>query len=149
MKELAMHSGAMTTPLTGEQLADFVNKPLRQIPAEWRPVAWDFWSQWAHLLPTQLVLASRLRHWIGELGLTLAEAKHAFACVNRPERMADMKFASDLLAALAAEVGRIAKARKRQDEQRERRERDEREKTEAASGPKIRELLAGIIKQVE
>lgn len=148
MSDLAKQP-APIAPLSAEQLADFVNKPLRQVPAEWRPVVWDFWSQWEHLLPTQLALASRLRHWISELGLTLDDAKRAFAAVNNPERMAGIRFASDLLAALATEAAAIVKDRKRAQHQRERRERDEREKAEALPGKRIKDMLAGIGRPVE
>lgn len=88
---------------TLEQLAEFVDKPLRQLPTDWRAPVWDFWSFWSHLLPTQLSLATRLRQWRAG-GLTLERMREAFERINRPERAAQFRFAGDLLAALAGEI---------------------------------------------
>lgn len=144
MSELVRQTSAIAPELTLDRIKEFVDKPLRQLPAEWRPVVWDFWSGWSHLLPTQLPLCSQLRHWITDYGLTLEEARDAFRTLNHPETMAKMRFASDLLSHLADIIAIQARARRKREEQAKRRGQDEREKSEALSGKQIQSLMAGI-----
>src|SRR5688572_16897879 len=98
MSDIAKSAGSaldVPRPPTLEQLAEFVDKPLRQLPAEWRAPVWDFWCFWSHLLPTQLALVTRLRQWHAT-GLTLDHMLRAFQKLNEPERAADFRFAGDL-----------------------------------------------------
>ena len=144
MSEITKQTSEIANELTVDRIKEFVDKPLRQLPVEWRPVVWDFWSGWSHLLPTQLSLCSQLRHWIADHGLTLDDAREAFRTANNPEAMARMKFASDLLSHLADIVAIQGRARKRREEEKRRREQDEREKSEALSGKEIQALMSGI-----
>jgi hypothetical protein len=143
MSELAKPAGADLAP-TAEDIRQFVEKPLRQLPADWRPVVWDFWSAWSHLLPTQLTLAARLRHWIRDEGLTLDDARAAFAAINKPARMAELRFASDLFAALGIELVRLTKERQREQHERERRERDAAARSGAVKDPGLRQMLESV-----
>ncbi len=93
--------------LTRELLDEAIDKPLRLLPADWRPLVWNFWAKWSDLLRTQLSLAATLREWVEEDGLTLAELRAAFAALNRPSRRATMRFPGDVLAELALEVAQI------------------------------------------
>lgn len=135
-----------STPyITPEQIAEFAEKPLRAIPTpEIRPVAWEFWASWQHLLPTQLTLAMRLRRWITNDGLTLADVEVAFDRVNKPERAATYRFAADLLNAITGEVAAIIQQRKRDENTARQREADEKAKAEAAPPDVVRKLLAGF-----
>ncbi len=111
--------------LTKEQLQEAVEKPLRLLPPDWRAIVWNIWAKWSDLLRTQLSLCASLREWIAEDGLTLAEAKEAFAEVNRPSRRAAIRFPGDVLAELAAEVARVvARRRAAEHREQERRRRD-------------------------
>jgi hypothetical protein len=131
--------------LTPEQVQEFTDKPLRAIPiAELRPLAWQFWAFWENLLGTQRPLAMRLREWVLNDGLTLDDARAAFERVNRPDRAAGYKFASDLLAALAGDVADVIKVRKGKEKEARQREQDAKDKAEAAPPDVIRAALAGI-----
>lgn len=119
-REIAQRNAA--GGLTPAQIAEFVDKPLRQLPAEWRVHVWDFWAFWSHLFPNQLPIATRLRHWIDD-GLTLDDARKIFDKLTRASRASEIEFPGTLLSALAAEVeavfGRIRmreQMRRRQEE---------------------------------
>lgn len=119
MNEIATTAAAVArrAALTAEQIEQATEKPLRLVPvAEMRIPAWGFWATWSHLLPTQLVIAMRLRRWIEDEGLTLAEAEEAFERVNAPERAARIKYAGELIATLAEQVALVIGRRKGRDE---------------------------------
>ncbi len=86
----------------------------------------------------------RLREWILNDGLTLEDARAAFTRVNRPERAAKYRFASDLLAELAAEVANVIQQRRRDEQRAQQRQQDERDKANAAPPDVVRSMLAGI-----
>lgn len=121
---------AAAARLTPAQIAEFVELPLKQVPAEWRPEVWDFWAYHSLLMPTQLALATRLRHWIDD-GLTLADARSVFAALTDPGE-AQFRFGSDLLAELAARVGVVLARRRKLADQLARRDRDATADAEAA-----------------
>jgi hypothetical protein len=92
--------------MTLDQVAEFVEKPLRMIPHEFRLPAWKFWAHYAHLLPNQIALAMRLRDWI-EGGLTLEDALVAFRFLTTPEESAEAWHAGRLLSNLARVVAEL------------------------------------------
>lgn len=96
--------------LTPQTLEEFLDKPLRQLPPDWRLPAWDFWSHWSNLMPNQLTLASRLRHWIDQ-GLTLDDIRAVFARLMTPEASGQFRYHGELYAELAALVGERLKRR--------------------------------------
>lgn len=116
--------------ITPEQIKEWSSNPLLQLPHAFRAIAWEWWSAWQHVLPTQLALCTRLRWWI-EKGLTAEDLKTAFERLNEPERMAEMRFAGDLLAALAQAVADIRHTRRIEEQMRK----DRTEKEEAEKNP--------------
>lgn len=104
---------ALRPKLTREQIVEYVAKPLRMLPAEWRVPVWAFWSSWSHILQDQLALASRLRRWHQEDGLTLDEAQSVFDRLGAPDTMARIQFPGQLHAELATLVAELVGRRKR------------------------------------
>ena len=109
--------------LLPEQIAEFVEKPLRQLPDAWRPVVWDFWAKWSFLIKDQLALCARLRDWRDD-GLTLDDLRGVINRFRDPDRMARLRWAGDLMAEFATEVGEairrhrvLAEQQARRDEQ--------------------------------
>jgi hypothetical protein len=109
---------ALASIPTPEQLAAFVDDPLTQLPEEWRPAVWDFWTFYSDVLNRQLGLCSRLRRWIAADGLELAEVLVAFDTLMSPARSAEFNFPSQVLGALGDEIEANRK-RKRDRERRE------------------------------
>lgn len=116
----AIAQQAVRGELTEAQVLEFVDQPLKQIPAPWRTTTWDFWSYWSHVLKNQLALAARLRHW-REDGLTLEDVRAIFAKLTTPEATAKYQFAGELLAEVASLAAVRIAQRKTQREMAERR----------------------------
>jgi hypothetical protein len=129
--------------ITPEKLKEWVESPLKQLPIEWRPAVWEFWSLWNHLLPSQLTLCSRLRIWRTKHDLTLDQLRIIFDKLNHPGRVREMKFASDLLASLANEVFSALEAKRILTEQEQRRAGTS---SGILSGSEIKERLANAFK---
>lgn len=113
------------------------------LPAEWRPVVWDLWAYWSHLVPSQLALATRLRHWRAD-GLELADVLYMAARLTDPDVSAAVKFPGDLL----AELSRLAAVRiadhRRDARVRADRDRAARERAESAGSAAVRLAVAGV-----
>jgi hypothetical protein len=86
--------------LTKQLVEDYVAKPLRMLPQEWRVPTWKFWTFWSHILPDQLAVSARLRHWKDD-GLTLDDLDIVFDRLTSPEATARFQFPGQLLAEMA------------------------------------------------
>jgi hypothetical protein len=98
--------------IPASDIEDAIRKPLTLVPAAWRPVVWEWWGGWSHLLHDQLPVTIRVRRWIAEGDLNLDDLRAAFAAIDDPQRAATLRYAGDLLAELTAEVARVVARRK-------------------------------------
>lgn len=114
MSEIQPAEPARLTVLSAEQIREAVAKPTRLLPADWRPVVWEWWAGWSHLIEHQLPIAIRLRRAIADHGLTLDELRQIFRAMNAPAREAAIRFKGDLLAELAGEIEQAVKRRRNQ-----------------------------------
>lgn len=77
------------------------SNPLAAAPNQLRHGVWRLWCCHQHLFPTPLPLAAAVGVWVREHGLHREDAAAILADFLSPGRMAQFKFASDLLASLA------------------------------------------------
>jgi hypothetical protein len=115
-------SRAVVPALTREQVLEFIDNPLKQLPDEWRIPVWDFWAFFENLLPTQIALCTRIRWWRDREGLTLSELREAMDELRGPDLAATFHFAGQVLATLGDRIHSNRKAtRDRERAERERR----------------------------
>lgn len=113
--DVAKPAGAVAVPRSEDEIKELVRKPFKQLPVEWVPVVFDFWCFWADVFKRhndsgQLGLCSRVRWWMLNDGLTLAELSQAMDAVRRAERASRFEFPSQVLAALADQIDAVRKA---------------------------------------
>lgn len=109
---VAPRPAAVAATPTKEQIAEFVENPLKQLPIDWRPAVWDFWSFYSHLLPTQLALCTRIRYWMQADGLDFETLTRAFDRMRQPGRCREHQFASQVLASLADDIETVREERR-------------------------------------
>ncbi len=135
---------SLVPEMTAELLNRVIGEPLLLLPPQWAAVVFQFWMKVSDIVKTQLSLASQLREWITEEGLTLDEAQAAFRKIGRPESRAKLRFPGDVIVELAAEVAELCRRRRQVEQQRADRERAEKDRREAAPPNVLRDMLAGI-----
>lgn len=94
---------ATTIPgLTPEQMVEFIKDPFLQLPKGWKPLVFDYWAFFHHLLEQhKLALCTRIRWFIDEDNLTLDELRQATKMQRVPKMSKDYQFASQVLAGLS------------------------------------------------
>lgn len=112
--------------LAMESFREVLKKPLRLLPESVRPAALRVWTCNRHLvgLETPLALCARLAVWIGDYGLQANDASQLLNEMLSPESSSKHRFASDLLADLAAAVKERIRMRRNQEEAARRRDED-------------------------
>lgn len=91
------------------------HNPFRGLPVEWRKPVGFFCLFHSDLLKGEDGVVTRLRLWIKEDGLTLAEADAVMRKLMKPSVCAKLTYAGQLLAELAVQVEQIV-TRRREDE---------------------------------
>lgn len=119
-------------------------RPLDVLPEPYRKPVGFFWALNKHLLPTPTPLALRFQVWIAKEGLTAAEVRSVLNTLVSPERAAGHRFASDLLADLAADVAAILRQRRQREEQERRRQEAVKAEEQATPAADLTGLLKGI-----
>lgn len=109
--------------LTREQVLEFIDNPLKQLPEEWRIPVWDFWAYFEHLLPTQIALCTRIRRWRDRESLEFDELQAAMDDLRSIDSATSCRFAAEVLDGLKARIDANRKAAR----DRERAERDRRQ----------------------
>lgn len=98
--------------LTKQKVEEYVATPLRMLPESWRVPTWAFWTFFSDLLPDQLSLSARLRHWAND-GLTLDDLGAIYERLTAPAEAARFEYKGQLMAELSRLVGdRLARKRK-------------------------------------
>lgn len=90
--------------------------PLDLVPDGYLADAVRLWTRNHHVLPNPLSLATRLREWIDEEGLTPEEWAAVVRKASRPERQATLDTGPKFMADLAGLVAEAVKWRERQAE---------------------------------
>jgi len=109
MNQLATRNGVVTEDAaTG--IKAILDNPYCQLPPEWVPLVFDFWSFWSDVLKNELGLCSRIRYWMSDEGLTLDVLKRAITAEKRTEAAAGIHFPSEILAGLARRIQTLKKA---------------------------------------
>jgi hypothetical protein len=121
-------------------MADYgevIKRPLRILPEELRPAVLRLWVMHKHLagMDSALPIAGALTVWIEEHGLKTEEAVKIMAMLQSPTKMAEFKFASDLMTALAQTVASTIRDRYEREESRRRHEEYEAARKRAAEDP--------------
>lgn len=125
--------------LTGQLVevgdAKAVENPIGSLlPREIRGPVNRLWACYSHLLPSSLSLASTIRVYIDDHGLSPLDVPAVCQRLLSPDMQARHKFASDLLTNLAYLVGEIVRQRQ-SDEEAERRARKDEENRQKAAHP--------------
>lgn len=116
------------------------------LPEEFQPCVRFFFGFWSDTLRGTSGIATRIRWWIQEDGLTVADMKLAMKRLMSPERSAEIENSPKSLAALSGEIATILKERRSKEEQERRRSDAEEAIKGAASAASIREMLAERMK---
>ncbi len=121
--------GRRLKPIPG----DLDYNPLRSLSKPYRAKIAYLWEFYSHLLPNPSALAIQLRTWIAKYDLTADELGEVMKSLCSPEAAAQMRFASDVMTAFAAEISRVLK-RRRTAEEMQRRQREDDEARKEGSG---------------
>ena len=113
-------------------------------PGAARAALSKLWMANSHLFPGALALATTLRLYLDDHGLTIPDMVDVCHRLLAPERRATHRFASDLIADLSGLVAEVLKRRAAQERQDERKRLDHKERTEAIRGCDLGTFLRGI-----
>lgn len=145
MKDLARTSSDGDDGGLEAYRAAVASNPLAALPAGLRHPVWKLWASHQHLtgFATSLPIAGAVATWVKDFDLPEKEAEAILRRAMAPERMAEFKFASDLMAWLAGEakaaIDRRRSLREMEDRRRER---------EAADGAKASPEQVARLKQI-
>jgi len=109
--------------LTMADYREVIKRPLTVLPEELRPAVLRLWVMHKHLagMDTPLPIAGALTVWVEEHGLHKDDAVKILDELQSPFRMAEFKFASDLMTALAQSVAAVVTDRKKREAAEDRR----------------------------
>jgi hypothetical protein len=120
---------APAAALTPEQMVDFIKDPFLQLPKGWKPLVFDYWAFFHHLLEQhKLALCTRIRWFIDEDSLTFDELHQAMRMQRTPKMSKDYQFASQVMAGLSEcieavrknEIERVKKMKKLEEKESQR-----------------------------
>lgn len=138
-----MKSGSeLATVARAAELADVRRRvsenPLAAAPAGVVHPVWKLWACVQHLFPSPLPLAAVVGVWVREHGLTEDDAERILGKFLQPDRMAEFRFPSDLMTALATAAKESITQRKQEAERAKR----DNEAANALPAAAVRRLLA-------
>lgn len=136
---------ATKSEMTREQAKAAIDNPIKSfLPPELRAATWKFAKSFKYLWADEFSIAVLVGDWlVDHPHLRPEDVAACYRRLSRPERIADYHRASDLMAALGAEVRQAADRRQQQADVE-----DMRQRAQPAANPPTPEQLAEIRRMV-